>query len=103
MRWVLLNDCVQEEHPAKLSLMNLPTDDVLYAALEAKYFSRDFLRLTPKFKNELENSLLHFKAYMSNCAINQRIMINMTQDLWPRALENYLYFKSSKEHPQYMN
>lgn len=32
-KWVILNDCVREEHPAQLPLTNLPRDDVIYAGL----------------------------------------------------------------------
>jgi hypothetical protein len=48
-RWSVLNTCVKEEHPAGISLINLPQDDVIFQGL-SKYYSKTFLILTDKEK-----------------------------------------------------
>jgi hypothetical protein len=69
-RWIILNDCVRELHPAGLSLLDLTQDDVVFEALSSKYFSKSFLKLGTPDRRLADQMLALYKQYSKNSAIS---------------------------------
>jgi len=93
-RWVLLNDCMREEHPAQQSLLDLTYDDVFFQGLASKYFSKQFLMLSQADRAELRSQFGSFKLTLKNSATSTFVMLNLaTGTTWRAAVQAYLYFK----------
>lgn len=94
-RWVLLNDCVREEHPANVSLLSLSSDDVVYQGLK-KYYNKQFLRITENDRKSLSSQFNNYRNIMKTCTMSTFVLLNLTIEDWSKSLEVYLYFKAGK-------
>jgi hypothetical protein len=99
LRWILLNDCIREEHPAQISLRNLTQDDFIFQGLSKKYFSIQFLLLSNSDNDLVSDLFSQYKQNQKNCALVTFVMLNMASDTWLSALEVFTYLKQSREHP----
>ncbi|TNV86827.1 hypothetical protein FGO68_gene17503 [Halteria grandinella] len=101
-KWVILNDIIREEHPAQLSLYNLPHDDVVYVALAQRYFSKQFLLTGEGDRSLLLGQFALFRQTLKNSSLSTFVMLNMQIEnhQWRQSIEVYLYLKSQHQVSQ---
>jgi hypothetical protein len=85
-RWTLLNDAVQEFHPAHLSLRDLADDDSIFEELKTKYFTKEFLRLNKEDTAKLSNAFRSFVNFQKYSLLVSQILLNLTPDGWKEAI-----------------
>lgn len=91
-RWFILNQVVQEHHPAQLSLHSMTTDDVVFQMLTTNY-NKTFLKLSEKEAKILSQHQNKFKRYKAQCATATQIFLLLTKDTYKAAIEHILYFR----------